>query len=85
MAYFAPYINETGIHIPTYPDIRDDLVKMYKSIFGDDVYLENDSQDYQLISIFADKTHDALQQLQEENLMMMEGLASVFEMIVEGE
>ena len=61
MAYFAPYIDETGFHYPTYQDIVDDLVAGAKSIFGDDIYLENDSADYQLISIFALKTYDTLQ------------------------
>lgn len=26
MAYFAPYIDDDGLHIPTYQDIKDDLV-----------------------------------------------------------
>ena len=61
MAYFAPYIDETGFHYPTYQDIVDDMVAGAKSIFGDDIYLENDSADYQLISIFALKTFDTMQ------------------------
>ena len=56
MAYFTPYIDETGFHFPTYQDIVDDMVAGAKSIFGSDIYLENDSADYQLISIFALKT-----------------------------
>lgn len=59
--YFAPYIDETGLHIPTYTDIRDDMINGAKTIFGDDIYLGNDSADYQLISIFAAKTYDTLQ------------------------
>ena len=59
--YFAPYIDETGLHIPTYVDIRDDMINGAKTIFGDDIYLENDSADYQLISIFAAKCYDTLQ------------------------
>lgn len=61
MAYFAPYIDETGFHYPTYQDIVDDMVAGAKSIFGSDLYLENDSADYQLISIFALKTYDTMQ------------------------
>ena len=53
MAYFAPYIDETGFHYHTYQDIVDDMVAGAKSIFGSDINLENDSADYQLISIFA--------------------------------
>ena len=61
MAYFSPYIDSSGIHIPTYADIRDDLISQAKTIFGNDIYLGVDSQDYQIISIFANKTYDAMQ------------------------
>ena len=61
MAYFTPYIDATGFHFPTYQDIVDDMVAGAKSIFGSDIYLENDSADYQLISIFALKTYDTMQ------------------------
>lgn len=60
MAYFAPYVDETGLHIPTYNDIRDDLVSQARKIFGDDVYLEPDSMDYELISLFAEKINDTM-------------------------
>lgn len=59
MAYFAPYIDEKGFHMPSYVDIRDDLISKAKGIFGQDTYLENDSQDYQFISQFASKLYDA--------------------------
>ena len=55
MAYYAPYIDTTGIHVPTYEDIRDDLIASMKQIFGQDIYLADDSQDYQQICIFAKK------------------------------
>lgn len=58
MAYFAPYIDATGMHIPTYADIRDDLISKMKEIFGNDIYIDEDSQDYQQISIFAKKIFD---------------------------
>lgn len=61
MTYFTPYIDEGGLHVPTYPDIRDHLIEQAKLIFGQDIYLGNDSQDYQFISIVADKIHDAYQ------------------------
>lgn len=64
MAYFTPYIDSAGLHIPTYIDIRDDLIEQAKSIYGQDIYLENDSMDYQYISAFALKTYDTLQALQ---------------------
>ena len=58
MAYYAPYIDTTGIHVPMYEDIRDDLIASMKQIFGQDIYLDDDSQDYQQISIFAKKIFD---------------------------
>lgn len=64
MAYTAPFIDEAGLHIPAYNDIRDDLVETFKTIYGQDIYLENDSQDYQMISAFALKTYDTMQLLQ---------------------
>jgi uncharacterized phage protein gp47/JayE len=64
MAYFKPYIDASGLHLPTYIDIRDDLVSEAKRIYGQDIYLENDSADYQYISAIALKQHDVLQTLQ---------------------
>lgn len=56
--YNSPYINEAGLHLPTYQEILDDLVAGMKEIFGDDIYLDEDSQDYQQLSIFASKIYD---------------------------
>ena len=64
MAYFAPYIDDAGLHLPTYADIRDDLIAKFKEIYGQDIYLGNDSQDYQMISVLALKTYDTFQLLQ---------------------
>lgn len=64
MAYTGPYIDDAGLHIPSYADIRDDLIEQFKRIYGQDIYLANDSQDYQMISIFALKTYDTMQLLQ---------------------
>lgn len=58
MAYYAPYIDTTGLHTPSYEDIRDDLISQMKDIYGNDIYLGPDTQDYQLISIFAKKIYD---------------------------
>lgn len=61
MAYFKPYIDGTGYHYPTYNDIRDDMMDRFRHIYGQDIYLGNDSQDYQMISIFALKIYDTFQ------------------------
>jgi uncharacterized phage protein gp47/JayE len=46
-------INENGITAPTYQQIYDDLVAGYTDIFGSEAYLDADSQDGQLLGIFA--------------------------------
>lgn len=61
MAYFKPYVDSAGLHIPTYNDILEDMIATMKQIYGDDIYLENDSADYQMLSIFALKQADTLQ------------------------
>jgi uncharacterized phage protein gp47/JayE len=66
MSYFAPYIDEDGFHKPTYSDILDNLVTNFKRIYGQDVYLDNDSADYQWISIIAYRINDVILALQEE-------------------
>lgn len=53
MAYFEPYIDAEGIHVPTYGDIMEYLQGQYRMIFGDDVYLGEETPDYQIMSIFA--------------------------------
>lgn len=50
MAYVAPFIDATGLVIPSYQDIEDYLVQTAKTIFGQDIYLGNDSQDFQDIA-----------------------------------
>ena len=53
MSYFQPFIDEIGIHMPTYEDRLEDLITSYHSIFGDDVVLDESTPDYQLLSVFA--------------------------------
>lgn len=59
MAYFTPYIDSTGYHYPTYNDTLAYIVNGAKTIFGQDLYLGNDSQDYQLFSIIARAAYDS--------------------------
>lgn len=53
------YIDDTGIHLPDYPTILEDLHVKFRAIYGDDVYLEPDSQDGQLCAVFALALYDA--------------------------
>ena len=58
MAYFAPYIDETGIHMPTYEDRLQDLTEAYRSIFGQEAELTPAVPDYQLLSVLAKALDD---------------------------
>ena len=58
MAYFSPYIDGSGGHMPTYEDRLDELVSSYRSIFGVDSELSESVPDYQLLSIFAKALDD---------------------------
>ncbi|ENW20979.1 baseplate J/gp47 family protein [Acinetobacter haemolyticus] len=49
----APVITDSGPLAPTYYEIVDYLKTQYKSIYGEDAYLENDSQDGQWIGVFS--------------------------------
>ena len=53
MAYFAPYIDGTGIHMPTYEDRLEDLCGAYRTIFGMEAELSPAVPDYQLLSVLA--------------------------------
>ena len=58
MAYFAPYIDSNGLHMPTYEDRLSDLVSAYRSIFGIDAEMSESVPDYQLLSVFAKALDD---------------------------
>lgn len=49
----APQITDAGVSAPTYFEALDWLKEQYKSIHGDDAYLENDSQDGQWLGVIA--------------------------------
>ena len=54
----AAYVDATGIHAPTYAQVLSSLQASYQSIFGSTAYLGSDSQDGQLIAIFAQAISD---------------------------
>ena len=58
MPYFAPCIDETGIHMPTYEERLADLEEAYRNIFGIDAELSESVPDYQLLSVFAKALDD---------------------------
>ena len=60
-----PYIDAAGLHVPEYATIRSTLVSAWRGIFGDDLYVEPDSQDGQLIAVFAMALLDTYQALED--------------------
>ena len=58
MAYFAPYIDENGIHMPTYEERLAELSDAYRSIFGLEAELSASVPDYQMLSVFAKALDD---------------------------
>ncbi len=59
MTYFAPYIDASGLHMPTYEERLQALCDSYRSIFGQDAELSPAVPDYQLLSVFAKALDDA--------------------------
>lgn len=55
----APTIDENGISAPTYADVLDYLKDKYRAIYGPDTYLDDDSQDGQLLAVFTASINDA--------------------------
>ena len=79
MSYFAPYIDGTGLHMPTYEDRLEDLVSAYRNIFGTEAELSASVPDYQLLSVFARALDDTsalvLQAFNSRNPMYASGSA----------
>lgn len=60
-----PYIDASGLHVPEYATIKNTLITAWRGIFGDDLYVEPDSQDGQLIAVFALALLDTYNALEE--------------------
>lgn len=54
----AAQVTSTGISAPSYADILASLKATYHNIYGPDAYLEEDSQDGQLLAAFAQAIND---------------------------
>lgn len=59
LATLSAQITATGISAPPYSDIYASLEASYQAIYGSDVYLDPDSQDGQMLAIFATAINDA--------------------------
>lgn len=55
------YIDATGFHYPDYPTVLDYIQDAYRTIYGQDVYLDADSQDGQWIAVQALMIYDTIQ------------------------
>jgi uncharacterized phage protein gp47/JayE len=54
------YIDATGYHFPDYPTVLAEQQNNFRSIYGNDIYIEPDSQDGQLVAIFSQATYDTM-------------------------
>ena len=64
-ASLTPYIDDTGLHVPDYVTIKSTLESAWQGIYGADIYLEPDSQDGQLIAVFALALLDTFQAMEQ--------------------
>lgn len=55
----AAYVDATGVHAPTFSQIQAFLISQFQAIYGADIVVSNDSQDGQLIGVFALAASDA--------------------------
>lgn len=51
-------IDETGIHRPTFDECLSYVEALYRGIYGQDVYIEPDTQDGQFLGLLAQAIHD---------------------------
>lgn len=64
MVYQAPYVDETGLHYSSFEEIKEYYKTGAKRIFGEDIYVDDDSMDGQLISIFAKCAYDTMKTIE---------------------
>ena len=64
MSYFAPYVDATGLHIPTYADIYDYILTQYCGIYGVTLSQNLSTSDIQDISNRALMINDCMNALQ---------------------
>ena len=59
LATIGPTIGPNGISAPSFSDIYQSLQASFQNIYGTDAYIDPDSQDGQLLAVFARGQHDA--------------------------
>lgn len=61
LSTLAAVIDSSGISAPSYSDILLSLQASFREIYGSDIYIEADSQDGQMIAVFAKAIHECNQ------------------------
>ncbi len=61
LATLACTVDANGISSPSYADIYQSLIASFQSVYGSDAYLDPDSQDGQMLAIFARAQYDSNQ------------------------
>lgn len=64
MAYFAPFIDSSGLHLPAFTDIKSYLLQNFANIYGQSVVTNISSADVQWNTILALMANDGMQGLQ---------------------
>ncbi len=59
VTFTSPTIDEFGITLPPYDTVHEEIQTAFREIFGQDIYIEPDSQDGQWLAIMALALHDA--------------------------
>lgn len=59
----VPVIDESGLTLPMFVDVQDWLKTAFREVYGQDIYIEPDSQDGQLIGILSKAFHDAYSEI----------------------
>lgn len=59
LSTLAPTISDAGISAVPYPDILESLKASFRSVYGDDAYIDPDSQDGQWLAILAQAIYDS--------------------------
>jgi uncharacterized phage protein gp47/JayE len=63
LSTLGPTVTSAGITIPQYSDIYASLQASFQAIYGSDAYISADSQDGQLLAVFAKAISDVNQQM----------------------
>jgi uncharacterized phage protein gp47/JayE len=74
LATLAVTIDENGITSPSFDDILQTMIIKMQQIFGSDIYLEDDSQEYQELAVYAENQWDTNQAF----ITLYQGMAPSF-------